>query len=397
VQNLIPEQPYRFVPPRFSRFWTALLGLRLPAMLRDRFGVTEVAFRGQEHLRASLEAGHGILVAPNHSRPADPFITAALGLEIRRPVRLMATRHVFEEGALQRFLLTRTGNFSINREITDFRAIRCAEDIVAEGRHPLVMFPEGIVNRTNEHLAPFQRGVSLIARCAAARRARSGGRVMVHPLFIRYTHEGDVEKSVEPVLADVERRIGRTDFRSQSLRERILSIGEVILSEKERAYLGRAESGPLMPRIARLIEAILAQVEPRWVRHMRARDAMARVRIIRSAIVRRLYQTARDSDERKALMRDIEHLYLVQLLYCYPPGYLDADVVNDQRLLEIVEHFEEDHTDVARPLPPMRAIGWVGEGIPVDPYPRKPPRPDPLTIALRSRMENLMGRAVAGK
>lgn len=396
VQNLIPEQPYRFVPPRFSRFWTALLGLRLPAMLRDRFGITEVAFRGQELLIASLEAGHGILVAPNHSRPADPFITAALGLEIKKPVRLMATRHVFEEGRLQRFLLTRTGNFSVNREITDFRAIRCAEDIVAEGRHPLVMFPEGIVNRSNEHLAPFQRGVSLIARRAAARRARSDGRVMVHPLFIRYTHEGDVEKSVAPVLADVERLIGRPDFYSLPLRERILSIGEAMLAEKERDYLGQADNGSLMPRIERLIETILARVEPRWVRHMRARDTMARVRIIRSAIVRRLYQTAPNSPERLSLIGDIEHLYLVQLLYCYPPGYLDREVVNNHRLLEIVEHFEEDLTDAARPLPPMRAVGWVGEGIPVDPDPRKPPRPDPLTNELRARMEALLARGVAG-
>ena len=171
-------------------------------MLRNRFGVTEVEFLGLERLADSLAEGHGIVVAPNHSHPADPFIAAGLGLRVGRPVHLMATRHIFEESALQRFLLTRVGNFSVSREGTDFRAIRCAENIIVEARHPLVMFPEGIVTRSNDRLIPFQRGVSLIARRAAARRAREGGRVVVHPMFIRYTHQGNVEAAAAPVLAD---------------------------------------------------------------------------------------------------------------------------------------------------------------------------------------------------
>ncbi|MCB1244333.1 MAG: lysophospholipid acyltransferase family protein [Verrucomicrobiales bacterium] len=389
MQNLIPEHPYHFVPPRFSRFWTWLVSFRLPAMLRNRFGVTEVEFLGLERLADSLAEGHGILVAPNHSHPADPFIAAGLGLRVGRPVHLMATRHIFEESALQRFLLTRVGNFSVSREGTDFRAIRCAENIIVEARHPLVMFPEGIVTRSNDRLIPFQRGVSLIARRAAARRAREGGRVVVHPMFIRYTHQGNVEAAVEPVLADLGKRIGRPIENALPLRERILNLGEALLADKEREYCGEPGTGPLIPRIERLIEVVLAQVEPRWVRHMRARDAMARVRIIRSAIVGHLYRTAPGSPERQAMWRDIEHLYLVQLLYCYPPGYLEESCVTNDRLLEIVEHFEEDLTDVSRPHPPMRAVGWVGEALPVEPFPRRPPRPDPWTSELKTRMESL--------
>lgn len=390
MQNLIPETPYRFVPPRLSRFWVWLLGTRLPGMLRKRYGVTEVEFRGVDRLRASLAAGHGVLVTPNHSRPADPFVAAALGLKSGRPIHVMATRHVFEESFVQGYLLPRIGSFSVNREETDFRALRTAETILAEARHPLVMFPEGIVSRTNDHLLAFQRGLALVARRAATRRRDGdGGQVVVHPVFFRYNHQGDVAAAASPVLDEIEERLGISGPANPDLRTRILGTGEAILAEKEQECFGGVKPGALAPRIAALMEEVLGRVEHRWVKLVRHQDAMARARIVRSAIVKRLYETRADSPERAAIWEDIGQLYLVQLLYCYPPGYLDEAVTTPDRLLEMVEHFEEDLTDVARPLPPMRVTAWVGEAIPVEPI-RSRARPDPLIATVRERMHGLM-------
>ncbi len=356
-------------------------------MLRGRFGVTAMEFRHLDRLQASFASGHGVLLAPNHSRPSDPFVLARLGQRCRRPIQIMATRHIFVENALQAFLLPRLGNFSINREITDYQALRCAEDILVEARHPLVMFPEGIVSRTNDHLLEFQRGLSLVARRAAVRREPSGGRVVVHPIFLRYTHQGNTAACARPVLVEVEARLGWPPQDHLPLRQRILQAGEALLAQKEREYFECAAEGPLAPRIARLLEEVLGRVERRRLRHVRVSDAMARTRIARTAIVRRLQSVPSGAPEHGPLWQDIAHLYLVQQLHCYPPDYLNEAAPLD-RLLEIVEHFEEDLTDKVRPHPPLHVTVWIGEPLPVEPVRR--PRPDPLMPALRSRMEQLM-------
>tara|TARA_B100000809_G_scaffold133513_1_gene131239 strand:+ start:1159 stop:1332 length:174 start_codon:yes stop_codon:yes gene_type:complete len=55
----------------------------------------DVQFRGVEHLQQSLAAGHGILLTPNHCRPADPFVMGVLATTVRKPLFFMASWHVF--------------------------------------------------------------------------------------------------------------------------------------------------------------------------------------------------------------------------------------------------------------------------------------------------------------
>ena len=64
------------------------------------------------------------------------------------------------------------------------------------------------------------------------------------------------------------------------------------------------------------------------------------------------------------------------------------------QLLETVERFEEDLTDVARPHPPMRAVVMIGEAIEVSPErPRGVPA-DPVTLEIRQRLEALMAQSL---
>src|SRR5437773_1723939 len=74
MQAVVVTKPYQFVPPVHGLFWTYPLSVWLPGRVRRRWGVQWPEFRGLEHLRASLGAGHGILLAPNHCRPSDPEV-----------------------------------------------------------------------------------------------------------------------------------------------------------------------------------------------------------------------------------------------------------------------------------------------------------------------------------
>ena len=86
MQKIIFEDPYEFVPPHRGNRWPEFLGLFLSRILKKSYGVVELECRGTERFQDSLDAGHGILLAANHSRPADPFV---LGLFARRmPINL---------------------------------------------------------------------------------------------------------------------------------------------------------------------------------------------------------------------------------------------------------------------------------------------------------------------
>lgn len=389
MQNLIIPQPYAFVPPRFNPLIYGLFRPFLPLLLKKGYGLASVDYRGREKLEQSIRAGHGILLTPNHARPSDPFVIAALGNACQRPVHIMSTWHIFMENAVQRFLLQRVGIFSVHRESVDRKSLRCAEDILVAARHPLVMFPEAIVSRTNDHMNAFLRGSALVSRRAALRRqAADGGQVVMHPLFIRYRFSGDLAARTDPVLAEIEARLGWQPQHALPLRERILKLGQALLAAKEVEYFGQAHSGPLTPRIEALRDAVLQPLEARWLGPYRHRDVMARVKAVRMRIFPRLLDRNAAKSEIDDAWRAIGDLYFVQQLHCYPEGYLDGP--EGERLLEIVEHYEEDLTDKVRPHFPLHATVHIGDALPVPAERRVYPHGDPLMDELRRQMESLM-------
>src|SRR5204863_2137415 len=99
-------------------------------------------------------------------------------------------------------------------------------------------FPEGIVTRNNDRLLNLMDGVSFIARSAAKQRAASAqpGKVVVHPVFVRYFFEGDLAATISPVLKDIEARLSWQPQTHLPLRERIIKAGHAMLALKEIEY-----------------------------------------------------------------------------------------------------------------------------------------------------------------
>jgi hypothetical protein len=355
-------------------------------MMRKDYGLEKPRWHGLEHLEASRKAGHGVLLAPNHTRPSDPFVVAELGVRCRWPVHTMAAWHVFAESRVQGFLLSRIGTFSMNRERTDTASLRCAVDLLANGSFPVVMFPEGILSRTNDHLLDLQRGPAHVARRAARLAAGRGRRVVIHPVFLRYRLEDRIEERCDAVLRDLSTLTGLPDNPALPLRERILHFGKNLLGSKERDITGTEASGPLPERLHRLLEQVIRLGEQHWFGKTLPLRAMDRIRMVRRAVVRALEGGQAGEELRALCHRHIELMYLAQLLYCYPPDYLKDPHGPAFRLLEMVEHFEEDITDNCRPHPPMQVDGYIGEALEVDPLPRLL-RKDPLMERLHGSLE----------
>jgi 1-acyl-sn-glycerol-3-phosphate acyltransferase len=391
VQNLVITKPYRFLPPRYNALIWRLVRAWWPSQIRKTYGVTSWEFVHAERLRASIAAGSGVLLASNHSRPCDPMMLGMLSGAVDRPFHAMASWHLFMQSRVQGWLLQRIGVFSVYREGLDRESLKCAIRVLSEAQFPLVIFPEGIVSRNNDRLLNLMDGVSFIARAAAKQRAASPrpGKTVVHPVFVRYFFEGDLAATLAPALKDIEARLSWQPQTQLPLRERIVKAGHGLLALKEIEYLGASQNGGVRARLPRLLDHLLEPLEREWTAGRREPDTMSRVKRLRSAILPDLVRGDIAEEESARRWRQLADLYLAQQLYCYSGDYLDGEP-SPERLLETVERYEEDLTDVARPHPPLRAVITVGEAIEVTPARDRAADTDPLADEVRRQLGILL-------
>lgn len=394
MHKIIVEKPYRFIPPSAGRFWPAFVQLWLGRHLRRVHGIRDVKCLGVERLKVSLREGHGVLLCPNHCRPADPLVLATLSRGAGVPFYAMASWHLFMHSRFLRWLLPRMGAFSVYREGMDREALKHAAGILKEAKRPLVIFPEGMITRTNDRLANLMDGTAFIARNGAKQRATlsPSGRVFVHPVALRYRFLGDVAAAVTPVLEQIETRLTWRPRPDLSLTERIVRVGNALLSLKELEYLGECQTGEIRDRIARLINRLLEPLEKEWLNETRTDDAYARVKRLRTAILPDLVSGEISEEEKAKRWRQLEKLYLVQQLSCYPPDYMSSRPTSD-RVLETVERLEEDLTGRTRVHFPIEATVEVGEGIEVAPERDRGAVQDPLMQALEARLQEMLARS----
>jgi 1-acyl-sn-glycerol-3-phosphate acyltransferase len=390
MQNVVIAEPYRFVPPHRGGFWPWLFGRFLVQGKLKSFGIEHLEFKGLERLRASFAAGHGVMLTPNHCRPCDPFVILALLAVEGRSAYTMASWHLFKQNWMQTWFLRHAGVFSVYREGLDRESLRLAFELLAEAKRPLVLFPEGVITRSNDRLINLMEGTSFIARNAAKQRGDQG-HVVVHPVAIRYLHEGDTMSSVAAVLSDIERSLSWTPRPDLPNAERIKKVGEALLVLKELEHLGAPQSGLLADRLDRLIDHLLAPLEQQWLKGKREVGVVARVKAIRIAIVPQLAAGDLDEVERSKRWKQLSDCYLAQQLSLYPRNYLDD--LTPERLLETVERFDEDLTDNARIHRPMRAVVEVGEAIPVSAQRERSAGGDPLMDQVRSALEAMLANS----
>ena len=107
MQQIVFEEPYRFIPPVRGRFWPNVLQHVVRPILWRSYGVESVEYRGLEHYRRAVAAGHGILLAANHCRPEDPLVIGTLVKETGQMMYAMASWHVFKQTFMQAWMVRR--------------------------------------------------------------------------------------------------------------------------------------------------------------------------------------------------------------------------------------------------------------------------------------------------
>ncbi|RCS41400.1 1-acyl-sn-glycerol-3-phosphate acyltransferase [Bremerella cremea] len=390
MQKIIIEKPYRFVPPHRGTRWPDFIQrFNLYGRYLKRFeGITSHEVRHSDRLKKSLDAGHGILLAPNHSRISDPLVLGFLAREVDCHLYSMASWHLFNQGWFKAWAIRLMGGFSIFREGIDRKSLATAIDAMVEAKRPLVVFSEGSTTRTNDHLHELLDGVAFVARSAAKRRAKEGlGDTVIHPIGIKYVFRGDIDAAVLPVLHEIEHRLGWRTSEELSLLERVERMGEGLLALEEIRYAGKAKSGiELSLRTADLINAILQPLEKEWLKEESSGSVLPRIKALRSRILPDMITGKLSAEERERRWMQLEDIYVAQQISCYIPNYL-RDYPSVDRLLETVERYEEDLKDTTTIHGSLHVIIDVDTPILVSHERRPKGDEDPLMDELKQRLQ----------
>ena len=366
MRRLRNDLPYRFRPPKLQN-WLRPLGLALnrAVHLSRKYRIGHIEVEGFQRVRELNEAGHAVLLAPNHSDHSDPHVVMELAARHGMRAIFMAAREIFEVSPTASWALQSMGVFSVDRDGPDLSAIKTAITLLETGADPLVIFPEGEIYHHHRRLDPLNEGVASILLKVAARLPAKKSAFLV-PVGLRFFHDPAVESTFRERLSRLEDRIGWTPKPLMPVDERILRLGTGILALKETEYLGYSGTGSVHERLFHLCESLLTLVEARYPRDAKAVTPPERVRALRYRIRRRLLDAEQPPSpaDKDTLLDDLDRVFTALQAHSYIGDYLLADPTLDRRA-ETLLKLEEDL--LGFPTYPIARTARVtaGEPIPV--------------------------------
>lgn len=395
--TVLVARPYRFVPPHRGNWWPSFIQrFRLvDRYLAKHDGVVDYECRYLDRLRGSLDGGHGILLTPNHCRYADPLTLGWPARQLRTHVFAMASWHLFAKSRFDAFAIQKMGGFSIFREGTDRQSLDTAIEILTSGARPLILFPEGTTNRTNDILQPLLDGVAFIARTAAKRRAKQGKPpVVVHPVAIKYLFQGDIGQWGDHAATRLETALGWRPLTGQPLLQRVQRLAEAMLAVHEIRYLGKPSDLPLASRRDLLIEQLLSTAEELYQLPTDAQlSTLGRVRRLRVPLAAELCPPGgRSTPPADRLLHTIDAVELAQALSSFPDRYLLQSPTTDTQLLETLERMQEGMLGKPDNPAPLKAVIEIGEAIEVSPERVSRTASDPLMAKIQADLTARLDR-----
>ena len=176
------DAPYRFFEARPSAPLNRHIFLPGP-----NHRIRDLSIDGELDALAEAKGnGDRLLFVINHPSHSDPQALTEVQRRLGVDACFMAAYDVFLRSRLCAWSMQKMGNFSIDREGSDRKAMAAAIKILSEGKRALNIFPEGNVYLTNDHLTPFLDGAAFIALKAQA--AAEGAAVKIIPVSLKFTH-----------------------------------------------------------------------------------------------------------------------------------------------------------------------------------------------------------------
>ena len=223
--------------------------------------------------------------------------------------------------------------------------------------------------------------------------ARKGTRpISVIPCGVKAIYVDDPVPKLEQLMSRLEERLLLRPHKTQKLTERLYRFADAILSLRELEYAGEARSGPIPPRVKRLIGELLDKQEQQFGVKTKTDFTPERVKELRRRHIERMTAETPPSKEDKAeINRAMEELFTIMQLFSYPGDYV-AKHPTVERLAETLDKLEEDIFKM--PYPSNRGARRVvirfGEPILVPAEKSQQPSAADLTASMEKRVQGLL-------
>jgi hypothetical protein len=328
--------------------------------------VAEITVEGLEGFLSRLGPRDGVLIAPNHSDHADPQVMLEVGHRMGRQFYFMAAWQVFhQKWGLEGFIMQRMGAFSVDRERSDRRSIQQAIDLLTTSQI-LVVFPEGEVYHLNERLTPLLEGVAHMGLMAQRQLEKTcpDAHVWLVPAAIRYHFLEKIQPRLETTLAQMEERFLLKPPEGLPVHDRLVRLGEMLLTLKEKDILGRSREseGDLAARLKYLIEVMLQSLEQQWLQKAKPEATVPlRLKALRRKVIEAMANDTGHEGLQTQPTKALEDLHLITQLFSYPGDYV-LEKVCPERIAETLTKFAEDMNGrTPRPLGRRRVRVFLGE------------------------------------
>lgn len=355
------DAPYRFFEAKPSPFLIRCGR----AMNRSFFlpgpnhRIREMVLDGEmEQVREAQSKGERLMFVINHPTHSDPQVVTELHRRLGVDSCFMAAYDVFLRSPVNAWVMQRMGNFSIDREGSDRKAMAAAIDVLKKGERALNIFPEGNVYLTNDRVAPFLDGAAFIALKAQA--ALDGVPVKIVPVSLKYTHLTAPREAVTQRMLDLGARSNYV-FPAGSTSDPIsavMGMGRHILTRYLRAHghgdgmaAGDASLFDVLTEFAeKLVHGLEQGLEVSAVAEAGLSDRIVKIRS-------RLHQlrTDRTTAPDPSLDGLAERAILALRIHGYLKPYLTVHPTID-RYDETVERIAEDYHSKAMPRTGPRRV-----------------------------------------
>ena len=378
----------RLAEPRISEPLLSLFAAVSPVYLRFALRFRSVSLLGAdravEAFRDFQEGRTRLVVAFRHPYGDEPQLVAhAIARSIpraaRRSGRPLPRRthahfvHGYEVplwmGPFVRWLLPRAGAVPVHHVKFDKAGMARIRDLLANGKHPLAIAPEGQVSYTSEAVPRLERGTELLCRWCLADLAKAGRSetVQVLPVSVHYRYGRGGKRALERILRLLENACGLPRRPGASAHQRLRAAAEATVAAAERFYAeldrsegalpgsaAAAEAPSLNARFGAVVEAALRAGE-RALRLPSDGDVPRRFYRIRQAGWDRIYRDGLDSlpplDRALADRETAEAWYAMRHMELADLGsYLDFDSLREDDPIERYMETADNYWDLTSRL-----------------------------------------------
>ncbi|MFK7852115.1 MAG: lysophospholipid acyltransferase family protein [Akkermansiaceae bacterium] len=183
------DAPYRFfeAQPSAPLIWLGRRFNKHFILPGQNHRISEISIASHPgNLKDLTKKGERLMFVINHPTHSDAQVLSEVHRRLGLNSCYMAAYDVFLRSKFCAWSMQKMGNFSIDREGSDRKAMAAAIKVLTQGKTALNIFPEGNVYLTNDRLTPFLDGAAFIAIKAQA--ALKDIPVKVVPVSLKFTH-----------------------------------------------------------------------------------------------------------------------------------------------------------------------------------------------------------------